>query len=105
MYTDADIVRMHAELKKEAFNGIDPARVLAQLRTHAPVLTGAAVGGLIAPPGKELESAASGALGAIVGGASNNPYGGYIGGTVGPIGYSLYHHLTKEEPNGNPYAG
>ena len=106
MYTDADIIRMHADLKKEAFSGIDPSRVLDQLRVHGPALTGAAVGGLIAPSGKELESAASGALGAIVGGASNNPWGGYIGGTLSPIGYSLYHHLTKEEqPHGNPYAG
>ncbi len=105
MYTDADIVRMHAGLKKEAFSGIDPSRILEQLRVHGPVLTGTAVGGLIAPPGKEMESAAAGALGSIVGGASNSPWGGYVGGTVGPIGYSLYHHLTKEEPNGNPYAG
>lgn len=106
MYTDADIIRMHAELKKEAFSGIDPARVLEQLRVHGPVLAGTAIGGLISPPGKEMESAVSGGLGAVIGGATNNPYAGYIGGMAGPIGYSLYHHLTKEEPpHGNPYAG
>lgn len=101
MHTDAELIRLHASLRKEA--GLAPTGLMEQLKLHGPVLTGAAVGGLTAPQGKELESVLAGAAGGVVGGAMGNPYQGAV---LGPVAYNIYNHLTTPDPedvHGSPY--
>lgn len=98
MFTDAEIVRLHSQLRKEAFDGLNAQNILEQLRTHGPVLTGFGVGALTGPEDAKFQAAMAGGLGGT--------FGGYTGAFVTPAAYSLYHHLSAPEPqNAHPYAG
>lgn len=114
-HTDAELVRLHAGLKDEAFSSLRKAASFSadalgqQLKLHGPALAGAGIGSVIAPQGKELESILSGALGGIVGNSMTTPGGGtrgYTGAVMGPVAYSLYHHFTKDDqqPQGVPHG-
>jgi len=96
--TDAELLRVHAALRKQAFADAvathGPA-ILREFREHAPALGGAMLGGVIAPEGKGMEGALAGAAGGIIGKAVGKPATGAL---VGPVAYSLYHHLTQPDP-------
>ncbi len=105
-HTDAELVRLHAGLKGEAFDGLrktaafSPEAFGEQLRLHGPALAGAGIGSVIAPQGKDMESILAGAMGGIVGNSMTTPEGGtrgYTGAVMGPVAYALYHHLTKDD--------
>lgn len=102
--TRTELLRTHAEFRKQAFmdavNQHGPA-ILREFREHTPALAGATLGGVIAPEGKGMEGALAGAAGGIIGKAVGKPATGAL---VGPVAYSLYHHLTQPDPNvAQPY--
>lgn len=106
--TDLELVRTHASLRKQALAeavGNHGAAILREFREHAPALGGALLGGIVAPEGKGMEGALAGATGGIVGKAVGAPATGAL---IGPVAYSVYHHLTQPDPgqelqHGRPY--
>jgi hypothetical protein len=105
MLSDADIIRLHARLRKTA-----NAQVQDNIRGIVPSLLGAAVGMGVAKPGDEVTSALSGAIGAAAMKHHGNA-GMALGAMTPPVALALYRHFTTPDPgeapqqNGYPYPG
>lgn len=103
--TEAEIIRTHAALRKQAFEdavGTHGPKILEELRHHAPAVGGALLGGLLAPNGYGAESAAAGAAGGIIGKAVNKPWQGAL---IAPSAYAVYHHLTQPDEGSGVFHG
>lgn len=98
--TDAEIIRTHAALRKQAFAdavGVHGPAILREFREHAPAIGGALLGGILAPTG---QGAAAGAAGGIVGKAVGKPWHGAL---LGPSAYAVYHHLAAPDQGQEQY--
>ena len=101
----AEIIRTHAALRKEAFAdavGNYGPKILEELRAHAPAVSGAVLGGILAPEGYGAEGAAAGAAGGIIGKGVGKSWQGAL---IGPSAYAVYHHLTQPDSRQGQFHG
>lgn len=88
MRSNADLIRLHADLRKTAFEAVAPS-FLDRLKQHKSPLTGMLVGTAVAKPGDQALSTILGA----VGGATH----GMTGALVAPAALAMYRHLTTPD--------
>lgn len=104
MLSDADLIRLHARLRKTAND-----QVRENLRAIVPSLAGAVVGVGVAKPGDEAMSALGGAIGAAAMRHHGTP-GMALGAMAPPVALAMYRHFTTPDPgeapqHGFPYPG
>lgn len=103
MYTDAELVKLHLGLRKQA-EGAWYDSIKKDVHNIAPAVTGGTIGYMTARPGDEAVNTLIGVGGSIASKAmGQSPY---LGAVLAPVARTLYLHATEPDHHeAHHYAG